>query len=466
MYPHGSARAGRPAVPTVGLPASPPRPYRPGMATALLPYVLLQRMLGAATPLVARGGSKAARALRGRRGSGTALRGWGAEGRDPGMPGLWIHAPSVGEGLVARAVLEALAVRRDGLQAVFTHFSPSAEGLASDMPAAWAGYLPWDVPDEMGPALDAVRPGVVAFTRTEVWPVLVAEAHRRRVPAAMVGGIVAPGARRGRWWARPLLRGTWRRMSMVCAVSDGDAEGFLRLGVPAAALRVTGDPAIDSAALRAGGEALEEPWLHPFVEEPRPTLVAGSTWPSDLRVLLPALEGARRSVPGLRVVVAPHEPTEASVQGALAEFFGMGWRGATLAEVEAAGARDVDVVVVDRVGMLARLYRAGDVAYVGGGFHGAGLHSVLEPAAAGIPVLFGPRHANARAAGELAAAGGGRVVASPAAVREALVLWLTDVRAHAYASGRASGYIHAHRGAAARTASLLDDLLTTPPGHA
>jgi 3-deoxy-D-manno-octulosonic-acid transferase len=436
------------------------------MAVAHLPYVLVQWLLGAAAPVAARSGSKTARALAGRQEAGEALRAWGLEHRNPGLPGIWIHAPSVGEGLVARAVLEALAGRRAGLEAVFTHLSPSAEALAAGMPAAWAGYLPWDVPREVARSLDAVRPGAVVFTRTEVWPVLVAEAHRRGVPLAMVGGIVRPGAGRSRWWARAVLRSTWRRLSLACAVTGADADGFARMGVPTSVLQVTGDPGIDSAAARAGGPEVDEPWLVPFVEEPRPTVVAGSTWPSDLRVLLPALDRARRAVPGLRVVVAPHEPTSAVVADIFSDFFASGWRGATLAEVEAVGAGDVDVVVVERMGVLARLYRVADVAYVGGGFHGAGLHSVLEPAAAGVPVLFGPRHANARAAGDLAEVGGGRSVASARALEEALVHWLTDGAAHSYAGGRASGYIHAHRGAAERTAALVDDLLNPPADSA
>lgn len=454
------------AATQASLPACPSLLYRPGMTAALVPYVLLQRLLGTAASLVVRGESKAARLLAGRRDGGAALRAWGREHRAPGVPGVWMHAPSVGEGLVARAVLDALREGVPGLQAVFTHFSPSAEGLAAGMPAAWAGYLPWDVPGEMGPILDHVRPGAVVFTRTEAWPVLVAEARRRSVPVAMVGGTVAPGAGRSRWWARAALRSTWRRFSLVCAVGPADADGFAALGVPASALRVTGDPGIDSAALRAGGATLEEAWLRPFAEEPRPTLVAGSTWPSDMRVLLPALERARRAVPSLRVVIAPHEPTAPVVQGVLAELYGVGWRGATLSEVEAAGAADVDAVVVERTGVLARLYRVGDIAYVGGGFHGAGVHSVLEPAAAGVPVCFGPRHTNSPAAGELAKGGGGRSVASAGALEEALVHWLTDRAAHASAATGASGYIVAHRGAAALTAALLSDLMTHPPSIA
>lgn len=444
------------------LPAPRPLAYPPCMTLARVPYVLVQHAVRAATPLVGRSASRTARALRGRLAAARSLSSWGMAHRDAGRPGVWLHAPSVGEALVARAVAEAVAARRRGTQCVFTHFSPSVEPWRERMGADWAGYLPWDVPGEMAAALDAVRPDALVFTRTEAWPVLVATARERGVPVAMAGGIVPPDSRRGRWWARPLLRPTWRAFALVCAAGEADAEGFARLGVPPGVIRVTGDPGVDSAAARAGGPEVAEPWLRALTDEGRPTLVAGSTWPSDVRVLLPALDGLRRSVPGLRLVVAPHEPSDGAVRGLLAELFGRGWRAATLGEVSEAGAGDVDAVVVERMGVLARLYRAATVAYVGGGFRGSGLHSVLEPAAAGAPVVFGPAGARSRAAEELEAAGGGRRVSTGEELAEALGTWLGDAAAHAYARTRASGYIHAHRGAADRTAALLDELLPSP----
>jgi len=429
------------------------------MAAALL-YRWLQRALRAATAVLGRGASKPARALAGKRGAARSLVAWGAAHRDDARPGAWLHAPSVGEGLQAKAVLDALRARRPALQVVFTHFSPSAERFAVRVGADWAGYLPWDLPDEMASALDAARPGVVVFTRTEVWPVLVEEATRRGIPVALVGGTVGAGARRARWPARALMRSTWARLSLVGARSDADAERFRALGVPADAIRVTGDPGVDSAAERARGADPAAPWLRAFREEPRPTLVAGSTWPSDLEVLLPAVARARARVRDLRVVLAPHEPTGAVVGALLAELSGRGWRARSLTEVEERGAAGADAVVVDRVGVLAHLYTVADAAYVGGGFHDAGLHSVLEPAAARVPVAFGPRHANARAAGDLLLAGGAKEVHDYMELAEVVSDWLSDRAVRDYAALRAFGYIHAHLGAAARSAELLEALLT------
>jgi 3-deoxy-D-manno-octulosonic-acid transferase len=291
--------------------------------------------------------------------------------------------------------------------------------------------------------------------------VLAEEAERRRIPVALVGGMLAPGARRARWPARVLLRPTWSRLSLACAITEADAEGLRSLGVPGDAVRVTGDPGVDSAAARARRADRASSWLAPFHAERRPTVVAGSTWPSDLRVLLPALDAARRRESGLRAVIAPHEPHAAAVRSLLEELAHRGWRPASLTGVEDTGAGDVDAVVVDRVGVLAHLYTVADVAYVGGGFHAAGLHSVLEPAAAGVPVLFGPGRWNAGAAGDLLQAGAAREVRDSAGIAEALRIWLGDAVARDHAATRAFGYIHAHLGAADRTAALLDELL--PP---
>ena len=433
------------------------------MPLAALPYRFAQALLRALTPLLARGHSKLARGMRGRRHAHERLRRWGGERRDPGRPTVWVHAPSVGEGLQARAVIEALRGRRPDVQVVFTHFSPSAEALAREMPAECADYVPWDLPSAVGPLLDALRPALVAFTKTEVWPVLVEEATRRGIPTAMIAGTLPPTSSRARWPARWLLRPSWQALSLVAAVSQADARGLHALGVRLEVSTVTGDPGVDSAAGRAAAADPDSPFLAPFRAQPRPTVVAGSTWPADEAVLLPALAQVKAALPELRAVVAPHEPDAERVSHLAQSLEGVGFRAAPLAAVEAEGSLGrVDGVVVDRVGPLAHFYTVGTVAYVGGGFHDGGLHSVLEPAAAGLPMVFGPRRHNAAAAGDLLREEAARVAESPAALAEVLLGWLEDETQRHYTGDRARGYIVAHLGAAHRTASLLERILDDP----
>ena len=197
--------------------------------------------------------------------------------------------------------------------------------------------------------------------------------------------------------------------------------------------------------------------------------MAGSTWPADEDLLLEALARIAPEHPELRVVIAPHEPAASRTAKLVRRLEAAGRKARTLAEVERRGAAGVDAVVVERVGVLAGLYAAGDCAYVGGGFGASGLHSVLEPAAAGLPILFGPRHGNAPAAAELAACGGASMVRSAAGLARAATGWLAGEATRAYAAERASGYIDARRGASRRTAELLLNLLapsSDPRPHA
>jgi len=438
----------------------PARTYAPAMTSVPLLYRAAVRAVRASSPLLSLGGGKVARGVVGRRNAVDTLVRWGSRERDPDLPTVWMHAPSVGEGLQAGAVLHALTKRRPGLQAVFTHFSPSAEGLGERIGAHVSAYLPWDVRQDVRRVLEALRPRLLAFTKTEVWPVLAEESTSSNVPPVIVAATVPDGAGRMRWPARSVLRDTWARMAVACAVDGEDAERLVGMGVSADSVHVTGDPGIDAAALRVFRADPDAPWLSPFHGAARPTLVAGSTWPADEDVLAPAWLAVRKGRPEAMMVLAPHEPTPERVRALLARFRGLGLTSLTLSAVERSGAvRGADVVVVDRVGVLTELYTVGSAAYVGGGFGLNGLHSVLEPAAAGIPSAFGPSFRNARAAGRLVELGAARSVTDPTALADAVGAWLDEGIAKKEAADRALDYIRAHRGASDRTAELLDPLI-------
>jgi 3-deoxy-D-manno-octulosonic-acid transferase len=423
-------------------------------------YDVAMRLLRLASPALSRGSSKLSAGFRGREHALESLRAWTRAGRDPSNPLIWMHAPSVGEGLQAQAVLEALREHHPTLQSVFTHFSPSAEGFARALPVDVATFLPWDVRSDLRELLAEMKPRLVSFTKTEVWPGLTTAAADRQVPVILCAATLSLDSARLRPIARRLLRSTFRSLSRVLAIAEEDGERFLQLGVPKDRIEVTGDPAIDSAWIRARAADPQAPYLAPILEDPRPALVAGSTWEADEEVLVPVIADLREDVPDLRVVLAPHEPDPEHLARLARRLRAQGHRTCSLADLmtrsDAAGA---DVVLVDRVGVLAHLYTAGWAAYVGGGFHKAGLHSVLEPAAAGIPILFGPMYHRSRAAADLIELGGARSVAGPSELAEALRRWLKDRSRASEIGENARGYVERHRGAAARTARVMESSL-------
>lgn len=425
------------------------------------------------------GGGKLRQSLHARRGVRARYRAWGAAHRDTARPLLWVHAPSVGEGLQARPVLEWARAERPDVQRIYTYYSPSAQGFARGLVAAGlaehADVLPFDTAGDAAVLLNALRPTALVFSKLDVWPTLARRAAARGVRLGLVSATLAPGAgRRGRV-ASALLRDAYRALDRVGAIDAADAERLVTLGVRRDRIEVTGDTRYDQVWRRARALALPPDAAAALAalaaarlgaaEVPNGdrhfTLVAGSTWPADEGPLGEAWTTLRRQDARARLVLAPHEPTPAHLapleRWAAANRFRLVRWSALLEAPDAV--HHADVVLVDQVGILAELYAAADAAFVGGGFHAAGLHSVLEPAAFGVPAAFGPRYANSRDAGLLLAAGGAGAAPTGRALAELLRRWRTSATLRAQAGAAAHGVVERGLGADRRTWALVAALL-------
>ncbi|HEX2092102.1 MAG TPA: glycosyltransferase N-terminal domain-containing protein [Longimicrobiaceae bacterium] len=421
-------------------------------------YVSALQIARPLLPLLARGSGKLARGIRGRRGVLERMERWAREERDPARPLVWFHAPSVGEGLQARAVMEVFRARRPDVQVAYTFFSPSAEGFAATVPTDFHDYLPLDLPGDVRHALELLRPEVIAFSKTDVWPVLTREAKRRGIRLALLSGTLPESSSRLSGAARALLRPAYTRLDRVAAISPADAERFGALGVPSQRRTAMGDARFDQVWKRAGTVDRGSDLLRSVADPDRLTLVAGSTWPPDEERLIPAVRACLDAGGRLRLVLVPHEPAPAHLAGSgtLLERHGLSY--VRLSSLDR-GSVGRDVLLVDRVGILGDLYAVGHLAYVGGGFGTAGLHSVLEPAAFGLPVLFGPGHANAREAGELVENGGAWAVKEGEELARRLLRLLSDEGARRAAGARAREYVEGGLGAAERGAEVVEELL-------
>jgi 3-deoxy-D-manno-octulosonic-acid transferase len=303
--------------------------------------------------------------------------------------------------------------------------------------------------------MNAVRPTALVFSKLDVWPLLVATAKSRGVQLGLTSATLPRSSSRLGGLAALVLRDAYAALDAVGAIGEDDAARLVELGCRRSSVVVTGDTRFDQVWARAAAVDRASPLLAPL-RSTRPTLVAGSTWRADERELLPALAELRRARPELRTIIAPHEPTAEHLEPI--EKWAAG-AGARLARLGSPDAPTADIVLVDRVGVLGELYALADVAFVGGAFHAAGIHSVLEPAAYGIPVLFGPRHANSREASLLVAAGAARSAAGGPDLRDAIGGWLGDDDARRRAGEAARALVDRGRGATTRSAALVERLL-------
>ncbi len=400
--------------------------------------------------------------LRGRRGAAERLQ---ARAARLAERAVWFHTTSVGEYEQARPLAALLRERQSHLETLHTFFSPSGHRYATRLgEAAHVEYLPEDSRKVVGRVLDTLRPRALVFVKFDLWPNLVAEAHRRRIPTLLVDATLRPRSLRSRWPARALYRDLYRRLVCISAVSERDARRFRALVPEHPNIVVDGDTRFDQV-MRRRQEAARVELPACLVRAPRPfTFIAGSTWAPDEARVLPAwtaIRNATLDARGVRMILVPHEPTPRHLSALDSQLGQAGLTTRRLSDLEDADDVGAEVVLVDRVGVLAELYAHADAAYVGGAFT-TGVHNVMEPAIMGLPVLFGPRHDNAPEAEMLVEDEAAAVIRSAADLERQLQTLSRDARARSGMGGRARAFVEANLGASERCLGRIVEALEAP----
>jgi 3-deoxy-D-manno-octulosonic-acid transferase len=396
---------------------------------------------------------------------------WARAARQADRPLLWLHGPSAGELLGAEPVLATLRRELD-LQLCVTFTSGSARPAVDRLQPDFAGLAPVDSPRQCRSAIAALEPSAIVFAKLDVWPGLTGAAVALGVPIGLINGTVRPDSSRLRPLARRLLRPAYARLQRAGAATATDRERLLALGVRSEACTVTGDAAFDLVLDRVAKARASASSAHRLLERragqtPDETtdaemplrIVAGSTWPEDEALLLGAAAELRQDAFPFELILVPHQPTASAVDRLRHRCREILNEEPDLWTRIASGRSSGAPLIVDVVGPLAELYLAADVAYVGGGLGDTGLHSVIEPAAAGVPVVFGPRHSR-REASELLTRGAAREIdaTSAAAVLRELS-GRPDVRRRMGELART--YVGEGAGAASAGADLIAGLIAS-----
>lgn len=383
---------------------------------------------------------------------------WAGDGAaPPAEPRIWAHAASVGEVGALRAVVTALVRERPGTTLVVTTMTAAGRDAARRLlPGAQAHLLaPLDCRRALGPFLDAVRPTLVLIAETELWPNYFIESHRAGARIAIVNGRISERALARYRYIRPLLREALCSADLVLAQTDDDARRFLTLGAAPSRVIVTGNTKFDLESLSA---APLRPELEAFAPG-CPILVAGSTAPGEEQIVIDAWRELRARFGQLALVLAPrHLERAAEIEGLL--------RAARL-EYSKASAPDAGIdgtsrlMLLDTMGDLRAMYGRGAAAFVGGSLvPGRGGQSLAEPAAAGVPVLFGPFRENQRAiASALLEARAGAAVRDAAELTQAIAAFLGDESERLAAGRRAHAVVEQMAGGVVATLIRLRPLI-------
>ncbi len=393
---------------------------------------------------------KVRRGLRGRHSSLQRLRVFIRN--NPGKRRLWVHASSMGEFEQAKPIIEALRERDPELVIIASFFSPSGyENNLRYRAVDAVVYIPFDAHRKARQFLALMQPTAAVFIRYDVWPNHIWACRELGIPVMLANATLRANSGRLRPLIRNFHRCVYDGMEAILTVSESDAQAFRTMKLRHAQVMAVGDTRYDRVTGKAS-LSRKRMLVPEQILEGRKAIVAGSSWPEDEEMLLPALFALLERDPRLLCIIVPHEPTidhleylEYRLNGSVQHLrfsYLQSWNGER-------------VLIVDSIGILLPLYAVADVAFVGGGFK-SNVHNTLEPAAYGIPVLYGPKIGNSQEARELADAGGGFVVRTREEIESKLEALLEDDAARRDAGAAAGRFVAERSGS---TAHILTHLL-------
>lgn len=364
--------------------------------------------------------------------------------------GIWLHALSVGEVGSTLPLLKALGRRFPQLPlslsvATAQGFKVARESLDGVLPVT-IFVRPLDVPWAVGRTLRRLRPKLQILVEGDIWPGWQWALGDMGVPRMLVNGRVSPRTFKGYRRLGPLARGLFSGFERVLVQTPVDHERLAAIGVDGSRLALGGNLKFDSAPAALSND--ERDALAGELGLPgRVVLVAGSTHEHEEEPVLAAFAVLRQSYPGLALVLAPREVDRGGLLVRLARAKGLA---VSRASAGPAQRRD-DVLVLDVLGKLSQVYALASASFVGGSLTPVGGHNLLEPAAQGVPVVFGEHtHNFKQMAQDLIAAGGGLRINQGAELTQAWGGLLADEPA-ARDMGRAGRrFCRAHRGAVDR----------------
>ena len=355
---------------------------------------------------------------------------------------VWIHVSSLGDFEQGRPLVDYVHTHYPEYKILLTFFSPAGYEVRKNYQNAdYVFYIPADTRREVRRFLDVVCPKVVIFVKYEFWLNMLAELRSRKIRTYIASAIF----RCNSIFFHP-IGGIWREalhtFDTLFVQDERSKELLAEIGVENVV--VAGDTRFDRV-ITIADEAERVDVIEQFKGDKR-LFVAGSTWGPDEEILLPLIN----ENPDIKFVVAPHEMDESRIARLVQGVEG----GAVRYTQLPSDFSDKQVLVLDTVGLLSRVYGSGEWAYVGGGF-GVGIHNTLEAAVYGMPVAFGPKYRKFKEACDLIELGAGRSVKNA----EELKGWFAELKSDSDYLTRLSAiakvYVGQHRGVTEKIAQKI-----------
>ena len=317
----------------------------------------------------------------------------------------WFHASSLGEFFQIKPVIEGIKVQKPRSKILMSFTSCSGYNSAHCDLIDLKFYMPFDFFWTVNRALNIVCPDKVIFASYDYWPNFMWISKLKGIRTKIFAYRFKQSTLKIFPVIRNFFKSIYRSVDVICTVSEEDARFFeLYFGdTNMPTLKVMGNPRYDMVQ-KAVKDYDRDSQPDDYIR-----IIIGSAHEEEEYMLIKSLSNLMRSYPNIKIVYVPHEPKSDEIERIKSKFKDEGFLTTVFNKENDIALPNDQLVVVGIIGVLSRLYWQSNIAYIGGGFS-TGIHNVMEPAVAGIPVLFGPRYDHAHEAGELLSVSGGFVV--------------------------------------------------------
>ncbi len=382
-------------------------------------------------------------------------------------PCLWLHAVSVGEVNLLATLLAEIRRRRPEWQCVISTTTMTGYALARKKYAGHCVfYCPLDFSWAVGAAMRRIRPDCLVLTELELWPNLIRAAREQGARVAVVNGRLSEHSHRGYRRVRPFISRLLRQLDVVAVQNEEYRRRFLDLGASPPTVRVTGSMKFDGAQTDRRNPATLRLRQLAGIADGDFVFLAGSTQEPEEALALAAHQKLSQACPALRLILVPRHPERFQAVAQLLEASGIAWQRRSRLEADGADPK-ARVLLVDAIGELGAWWGAAHAAFVGGSLSNRGGQNMIEPAAYGAAVSFGPNTRNFRDIVAMLLAAEAAVVVKDGSELTAFVRRTLSDREFAEGLGqRARQLVATQLGATARTFELLVPLVEASPSAA
>lgn len=381
--------------------------------------------------------------------------------RDDGRPCIWLHAVSVGEVNLLPGPIAEITRRWPDWECVVSTTTMTGFALAKKkFPTLTVFYCPLDFTWAVRNAIERIHPNLLILAELELWPNLVRAARQSGAKVAIINGRLSDRSFRGYARLRPFVTQVLQSVDLIAAQNQECAERFLALGAALDRVHVTGSIKFDGAKTDRRNPATMNLRRLAGIDDDDLVFLAGSTQDPEESLAVETYRRLSREFPQLRLIVVPRHPDRFESVARMLADSGIAWQRRTRLETEGPDSK-ARVLLVDAVGELGAWWGAAHIAFVGGSLGKRGGQNMIEPAAYGAAVSFGPNTQNFRdIVAALLSADAAVVVHDGIEMTSFVRQMLADRELAAALGQRAQRLVASQLGATSRTLDLIAALVT------